>query len=163
DRQGGAKRGFGAIRIGSRQSAQQVAAQPVEFCVRPPLAGFGRSFEGLVELREPLVDLAGERQSFGDQAEKKRLPQARSGGGCRGDTAAHPIDAIGAVSLARRCPAEQYVAMRAKQREAVLPGDRRVLVRKPLDSRDIAGEDSVCCGIPEGKGERVSVAELTRM
>ena len=49
------------------------------------------------------------------------------------------------------------------QWEAVFPGDCRVLVRQPLDPQDIAGEDSGYCDMPEGVGQRVSVAELTGM
>jgi hypothetical protein len=45
----------------------------------------------------------------------------------------------------------------------MFPGDRRVLVRQPLDPQDIAQEKSEHSGMPEGKRQSVSVAELTRM
>jgi hypothetical protein len=101
----------------------------VKFFVPARLARFGRSCEGLVELREPLLDLAGERQSFGDQAETKRVEQALSGRACRGNPATHPTDAIGALSLVQRCPSKVDVGERKPQWEAVFPRDCRVLVR----------------------------------
>src|SRR5262249_22784777 len=80
---------------------------------------------------------------------------------CRGNTAAHPIDAIDALSLVSLSPAEQHVAVRAIQREAVFPRDRRVLVCQPLDPPDIVGEDGGDRGEPQGNGKRISMAEVT--
>ena len=53
--------------------------------------------------------------------------------------------------------------MRAIQRESSFAGDCRALIREPLGPADVAGEDSDHCSMPEGVGERVSVAELARM
>jgi hypothetical protein len=117
----------------------------------------------LVEFREPLLDFSREPQSFGDQAEMKRLVKVRSGGGCRSNTASHPINAIGALSPTSRRPAQEHVAVCAIQREAVFPRDPRVLVHQPLDPADIAREDREGSDTQEGKGERVGMAEVTGM
>ena len=63
----------------------------------------------------------------------------------------------------RRRPAKQHLGERRPLWEATFPGDRRVLVRQPLDPWDIAREKSEYSRMPEGKRHSVSVAELTRM
>src|SRR5215831_18180923 len=118
---------------------------------------------GGVELRKSLGRATVERQTLGEQTNKKRLEEPRSGRRCRGNTGTHPPDPCGNFSPSRGGPAREYIAVSEPHGEAVFGGNLYYLVRERRDANRIPGKKRDRRRMPKRIDERVRVLELAGM